>query len=1336
MSGLGGNLPAGLRRFVAEVGVSTSLDDDGFLEPPVELLRAEAGTGSPRLAAALAGLPGSFVLLGAGGAGKSWTLEQLARAEGVEMLDLAACLPGDLREWLAAASRDESVFLDTVDLFEGSAGAGLRLLARELGGAARRGVRVRLGCRAALWRESLAAKLAEFEELVLLPLDRVTAVGVLTDEGIDGEAFVMELVAARRGRMSASPQRLMAAARYWDANRRLAESSRAAIAFEVDEFLAEYDEDRPVHLAADRARRIAQRLAAVHIFCDAKSFTSAAGRSSASVSGLPSEAEPDAPGVEFAPADYAHVLDTALFDAARSGEVAFRHQQYAEYLAASYLADRRVSGTRVLQLLDVHSNGLVPAARIGVAGWLMALQPELIPHLVADNVEGLIQAGVEIPADEIRESLVDALLVHAVERGLTSGGGLDLSLVAHPGLEDQLTRYLDDQPGDITLWWVSRLAVAGGCRRLSRRLASCAQDRDRGTWVRKSLVRAVARFGDESAIDTLRDLLPIDAGEDPHCELAGALLDALYPSVIDARQVLPLLDLHRIAGEASGSMWVAVRRLAERIPTLDLPVFLEWLAVQPEDYRPGSDMDELYTGAVRAAWIHSDSDVLRTSLAAALATSPQFDRWVLHQNRSEAAPWCEGCVDQRRTLLLEVAQRTDADAWYKLLELQLIGSPDIVWLLEELPSMAQGTAAALTSCLGAMLGYPSAEVADRILSLEPTHPAYAVTQWCRQSVSVQPSSDDAWYRLASRKRAAAQNRAQKIDGLAEATRATLLRARSDIEAWWEVVHILSFDDDARASAGRFVHDLTRRPGFARLSSEDQAWLIDRGVEYLRTHQPQIELWRHKKKFSLAEVLPDWSGVYLMATLLLHAPGWSDELCDQDWMRWIPVIATAWGSADSGDDAVRAELLKAAPDEARAVAVRTALDQFDQLDTNGRLLSPYGVYRELMSDLAPELSARLADGRCTGDLAVEALEIMVEATPTRGAELCRVLAQQNDSPLQRNAQEHLAQFEPNTIVDELVADNEPLVNQASLLDRLKLINLDDEHLTVLARRLLKDHPYSADPPIRYGVHSAQPIDDVQLIRNRALMQLAERGLTEAIAHLGTNLKETDAQVLRQFERTARAREAEQAITTLTPDSLFKLLRHGDHRLVRNSADLLAVVLEILDNLQQSITAKAAFNYLWDEKAPKPEDVISDWVKREVDQRFGQGLIIDREIQVTRQKKRGGIGTRIDLTATAPTATTPAALARVIIEAKRIDNRELTTSLITQLDQKYMAPEGVSHGIYLVYWVADDQRPTNWHHEHQDVGQLKDLLQDQAATATPGLHIVPRILDISRPGNFGA
>jgi hypothetical protein len=71
---------------------------------------------------------------------------------------------------------------------------------------------------------------------------------------------------------------------------------------------------------------------------------------------------------------------------------------------------------------------------------------------------------------------------------------------------------------------------------------------------------------------------------------------------------------------------------------------------------------------------------------------------------------------------------------------------------------------------------------------------------------------------------------------------------------------------------------------------------------------------------------------------------------------------------------------------------------------------------------------------------------------------------------------------------------------------------------------------------------------------------------------------------------------------------------------------------------------------------------------------------------------------------------------------------------QLIDRYLVPMGLRYGIFLVYWIRPDQRPTGWAHgQPPDMSNLRSQLTDQADVIrrTVGAEVAVYVLDVSRP-----
>ncbi|GAB2992153.1 hypothetical protein [Saccharothrix stipae] len=260
------------------------------------------------------------------------------------------------------------------------------------------------------------------------------------------------------------------------------------------------------------------------------------------------------------------------------------------------------------------------------------------------------------------------------------------------------------------------------------------------------------------------------------------------------------------------------------------------------------------------------------------------------------------------------------------------------------------------------------------------------------------------------------------------------------------------------------------------------------------------------------------------------------------------------------------------------------------------------------------------------------------------------------------------------------------------------------------------------------------NSVYSIRDRLLTHLAARGHYDTLSLLRDNRPDLDRTVLAAHLRRARDQATNLAYTPLDPADLLALLGGADTRLIRSADDLLDVVLENLRELQHQITNRGAFNDLWnlgEPPFPKAEDIISDWIQRNLNPLLGTTAVVEREPQA-RRVRPSGTGTRMDLTVTAPIAAQPGSTARVIIEAKLLNRSGLLTSLHEQLVDRYLRRTGTRHGIYLVYWVDRAWRPSGWTSAHRyDADALQQRLTEQAAEVDDRYVVHPFLLDITPP-----
>ena len=567
------------------------LDPEGFLLPPSEGWPVGGDEEQPRRVLDLVQDGSSFALLAAGGAGKSETFSAMSAADperGVHRRRCAA--PGGHRARARRTSRgaNRTVYLDGLDQTAIQDPAVLRWLADQLTAPAADGISWRLACRSAAWETSLSDALRRsrdgFNEWKLLPLDREAAVRAVAGR------FGGDLDAAR----SSTPWPGLGSAP--DRVRRPAPRHRAVLAAQGpaarwrgrgdavrDHGVGSRDQpglaDQPSPLESKVA--VAKRLGAMMTFSGEQVVSVAPGMTEAlSVDELRTIRNPQSRQRRIDVEHYREVLGTSLFDPGPAGTVTFRHQRYPEFLAAAYLVDRRASEDQVTDLVGARETGAVPASMIPVVAWLAALAPDSIRDIVVDNAYALAAAAaaVELPDGRARAVIVGGLLDAAARNEAEPDWSIAPSTLVHHGLEAQLADRL--AAGPLTpqqMWWVARLAQAGGVPRVGEPTWRPRRTTPAGSTTSAAQpCAAVGAVGDDGTKSSLGDLLHPGADEDVDNEVLAAVIDALYPRLLTTAELLGALRPQPSDG-LFGGYALTLRQLAERIPDDDLPAVLAWL---------------------------------------------------------------------------------------------------------------------------------------------------------------------------------------------------------------------------------------------------------------------------------------------------------------------------------------------------------------------------------------------------------------------------------------------------------------------------------------------------------------------------------------------------------------------------------------------------------------------------------------------------------------------------------------------------------------------------------------------------------------------------------------
>ena len=782
------------------------------------------------------------------------------------------------------------------------------------------------------------------------------------------------------------------------------------------------------------------------------------------------------------------VLQAAFLAGGADSTVIFRHQQYAEFLAAEYVTGRPVTSGQLPVLLGMADDRIIPGSLAGVAAWIGVLDPELAEGLPRANALALAKTGVEFPSHAYRAAVVDGVLAAAASGDADPLPGQDLRALAHPGLEAQLAGRLGcgvTRPEEF--WWITMLAAAGGCRQLASDLTQRLVGASWPAWTRRAGLSAIIALGDDRDLLRLRNLARLGPDSDPVDSVLADVIGALFPRLMGTAEVLILLRPQRNA-DSIGPYSVLLSRLSTRIPAGDVPEALAWAASRVQD---GEDaFGELLPMLVRRGWESAASPGVREPLArltAGLASHPGWPRWPTEND----LPWLGRNPADRRTLAVGVAGHLAPGDAYSLLKLGLLSPQDLGWMLRGLPGLPAPRRTPLPAAFPRWHGIRKRTKLTSSSAWGLPTPAYPYTRWLREPLSTgsQPARQSRREQQdhADQARRRAARRRERSTGLMTA----LDDAARDPGRWWLVARWLAADDVGNPEA-IFSHDLTSRPGWDLLSGPQRQDVLDLGVRYLAVHQPQPSRWAGRNAVPADQADPDWQGVYLLTTLASRDQARLASLGTPVWQAWAPAIVGARSPANEDDARARCRLTDLAPVDAQQAIADAAVAHLDAMQEHGGYPTPYQLYAHLCPSFAPQAARRLLDGSYHGDHARIVLDMLIKHDLGTAVAACRRIAFTPGAVLAADARRGLAALDPGILVEDLDANDASPSEIAVLAPHFNVSRLEDSHLAMLGRMLLQCAPFASDPPLRLGVHTPDPGYQVRRQRGVVLATLADHG----------------------------------------------------------------------------------------------------------------------------------------------------------------------------------------------------------------------------------------------------
>ncbi len=323
---------------------------------------------------------------------------------------------------------------------------------------------------------------------------------------------------------------------------------------------------------------------------------------------LPDRAEPDGDYPSLAEVDgdargrARQALGTRLFEGVSEGRLAPAHRQIAEFLAARHVSGLINDGLplgRILALITGFDGELLPSFAI-FASWLAVHNKRSRKVLSRLDPSGLIRAGDRdtYSLDEKREIVRNLRRETAwnpwSSRFISNLPGF--GVIVSPELEGMFRDVLSEAPRDpehqsYVMHLMQMLADGEPLPPLSDALEQAVRDETRNWGVRCAALDVLisyytrGRYGPEVLIKMLGEIAE-GVLDDPHDELLGLLLSALYPGVLSIGEVQTHLRAPKLTNHSGEYSDFWTEHLPKKSTPDQLAELLDGIAARFEDYRP------------------------------------------------------------------------------------------------------------------------------------------------------------------------------------------------------------------------------------------------------------------------------------------------------------------------------------------------------------------------------------------------------------------------------------------------------------------------------------------------------------------------------------------------------------------------------------------------------------------------------------------------------------------------------------------------------------------------------------------------------------------------------
>ncbi|MGB7901457.1 MAG: hypothetical protein WCG09_03330 [Halobacteriota archaeon] len=1012
-------------------------------------------------------------------------------------------------------------------------------------------------------------------------------------------------------------------------------------------------------------------------------------------------------------------LQTALFSSLRPGFRSWSHHSYPEFLAACYV-HRTMSFEQMVSLIT-YSDGthkLVVPQLQETAAWLASMDSRIFELIVSTDPELLLRSSVMLDEEDQKRLLTQRLLEH-YQRQEVGRFDLDLqsklSKLNHPLLTSQLSSHIRNRDQKRYLR-EKAIEIALACKLypLASGFADIALDQSEDPKLREEAAFAAASIGDKNVRIRLKPLTLGAAGDDPDEELKGYGLKALWPDLIAAQEVFPLITPPKNKSFSGSYHSFIFSDLIKHLDPHDLPKALSEVGKPRDDFAWGLEFPDLEDQIILKALEHLEVKGVASSLTRAIWRRLKRAGKVVTEKRSDRFRSLIQNETIRRALLLELLRVTSSDsdiARIAIPEKQLVLGSDLPWILTRIRK-ARTEKTKLKFGYLAFLVFDWRNLEHICLMLDAYEAGELLGHRFELLFSGIVIDSPEGQQLKTEHEALQRRQPQaklSVDDLS--LQALISKQLAEVEsgscdAWVDLTITLTGSPGAHPDNSWFDElEMTDQRGWINATEKTRGRITRAACSYLCHFEFDQTHWKNKPTFGV------FAGCKAIALLLANTPGAFENAAARDlWVKWTPAVLTVAEYHNKNENTQR-QMVKLAYHH----APDTVLGVLSILIGNSAPRNAYAILDKFSGFWDGRISDIVVKQAEDRQLAASGLgpliEVLFEHDTENARKLIKLLISKAFTLEPDEVREAKAAEAISVCLGQ--ADNQCLnlawtaIRRSSKLgrralersvatmrtDKMRLHAFGEKTLAEMYIWLEKEYPPETSPHDEAAWAASQGgiNDRVSLLKSSILTHLAGRGSQAAITSLEEVVhKLPDSYGPKLALVDARQARRDRLWIPAEPKQIRQLIMDQSKRLVKNEAELIDLLIEELRAMEKKLHGDTrTVKYLWDKRgeafAPRPEEDFSDWIKMHLEQNISEkGIIAQREVRIRRE--------RADVFVTAIKQDHLLGKyeeLKVVIEVKCCWSDALETVMETQLVDSYLKNTEYGGGIFVVGWYYCDK-----------------------------------------------